>query len=221
MSEQLREQLSALMDGAVSGDELRFLLRRLDADTDSVQTWSRYQFASGVLHRQTMLPLRVRADFSETVMLRIAQESSQPAARRRSSGLLRWAGGGAIAAVVAVAALVTTRPAGENQNPMDEMPSIVTVPAVPISAPQIDRLSTAPLPALTNFDYAQPASFDTGVIPLSRYDLRRRYDAGADNVNELTPYVLLTTPARAPQISSVPAPSSGPSSQPEQPQQQH
>ena len=45
-----REQLSALMDGDLSRDETRFLLRRLDADTDLARSWSHYQIASDVLN---------------------------------------------------------------------------------------------------------------------------------------------------------------------------
>ena len=92
MSEQLREQLSALLDGELPRDELRFLLRRLDAD--SMQCWSRYQFASGVFRRQVATPLRV--DFAEALMLRLAHEP-QPVGVRRGGSLLRWAGGGASA----------------------------------------------------------------------------------------------------------------------------
>lgn len=196
MSEQLREQLSALLDGELPRDELRFLLRRLDADADSMQCWSRYQFASGVLRRQVATPLRV--GFAEALMLRLAHEP-RPVGVRRGGSLLRWAGGGAIAAAVAVVALVSTRPAGENPS-SNIATTIAIVPAARVLAPQDPRPTTAPLPALANFDYAQPASFDTGVVPMPRYDLRRRYDAGGvETLNGFVPYVLLREPVRAPQ----------------------
>jgi sigma-E factor negative regulatory protein RseA len=213
MSEQLHEQLSALMDGELPRDELRFLLRRLDADAGAVQVWSRYHIVSGALRRQTGVP--VPLDFSATVMLRIAADTPPAVAGRRRGILLRRVVGGAIAATVAVVALVATRPAGENPaNSMPaSMPAIAGLPATPSSASQVARQFSAPSPMLANFNYAQPASFDSttfdnaafdNVIPLPRYDLRRRYDAGVDNVNGFAPYVLLTAPERAPQ-TAVPA----------------
>jgi len=69
MSEQFREQLSALMDGELPRDQVRFLLRRIDGDAQMAQCWARYQLAAGVLRRETaVLPLR--ADFADTLMRR-------------------------------------------------------------------------------------------------------------------------------------------------------
>ena len=205
-TDQFGEQLSALMDGELPRDQLRFLLRRIDADTELVQRWSRYQLARGSLRRQTVLPLR--ADFAEILMRRLAEETA-PVASRRGAALLRWAGGGAIAAAVAVVALVATRPASEN--PSSTMATtIAALPAAPTLAPQDARfLSTLP-PMLANFDYAQPASFDTGVVPIPRYDPRHRYEAtGVGTINGFGPYVLLTAPRpqqAAPSGSEVPQP---------------
>jgi sigma-E factor negative regulatory protein RseA len=199
--EAIGEQLSVLMDGELPRDQLRFLLRRIDADAELSQRWSRYQLVRSSLRRHPMLPLRV--DFAEVLMQRIAHESV-PVARRRGAALLRWAGGGAIAAAVAVVALVTTRPQVENAQPASSVAAANT--AVP--APQDTRPAQAPVPApaLVNFDYAQPASFDTGAglysgaVAIPRYDVRRRYDAngfnlnGSGSANEFAPYVLLTAP---------------------------
>ena len=66
------------------------------------------------------------------------------------------------------------------------------------------RPAQAPMPAPVNFDYAQPASFDTGAsfysgAAVPRYDVRHRYDPSTGNpVNGFGPYVLLTAP-RPPQ----------------------
>lgn len=188
MNEETGEQLSALMDGELPRDQLRFLLRRIDTDPGLMQVWSRYQVARGSLRRQIALPLR--GDFAETLMQRIAQEAL-PVGRRRGATLLRWAGGGAIAAAVAVVALVATRPPqGENVPAALSSVAVVAPAAVPVS----QDARPAPSPALVNFDYAQPASFDTAV-PIPRYDIRHRYEAnGAASVNGFGPYVLLTAP---------------------------
>jgi sigma-E factor negative regulatory protein RseA len=196
MSEQFREQLSALMDGELPRDQLRFLLRRADADAELGQCWSRYQLVRSSMRRLPIVPLR--ADFTEILMQRIAAEAL-PVAVRRSGALLRWAGGGAIAAAVAVIALVATRP-------QDINPSLA--PAIAATAPAPASVDTHPVtaplpPLLTNFDYAQPASFDTGPgfetgpIAIPRYDVRRRYEAnGVGTVNGVMPYLLLPAPPR-------------------------
>ncbi|MDR3386445.1 MAG: sigma-E factor negative regulatory protein [Rudaea sp.] len=188
INDQSGEQLSALMDGELPRDQLRFLLRRLDTDAGLAPRWSRFHVARASLLRQAALPLR--ADFNDILMQRIAAEAA-PMAKRRGAALLRWAGGGAIAAAVAVVALVATRPA------IDNLPATapsVAAALVPATAPDA-RSAPTPLPALVNFDYAQPASFDTGTISIPRYDPRRRYEAsGAGTVGGSMPYVLLTVP---------------------------
>ena len=202
MSEQITtdkfgEQLSALMDGELPQDQLRFLLRRIDADAGLVQRWSRYQVVRASLRRQMLVPLR--ANFTEILMQRIGHEAV-PMSHRRGSVVLRWAGGGAIAAAVAVVALVATRPpAGNSVTPVLSVAAI-SIPAA--AAP--DARSMAPAQALVNFDYAQPASFDTA-ISIPRYDVRRRNEAtGMGTANAFQSYVLRTAP-QSPQAASNPA----------------
>lgn len=185
MSEALREQLSALMDGELPKDQTRFLLRGLDADAQLAQSWSRYQLASAVMRRQAVF-VPVDAGFADRVMQAVSQQSAPARAGVR---ILRWAGGGAIAAAVAVIALVGTRPA--IQSPMSAA-VIAAVPATPAQRPQSVFMPTAP-----SFDYAQPASFDSSVISLPRYDQRLRYAEGLAP-NAQVPYVLVIQPPRAP-----------------------
>lgn len=114
------ERLSAMMDGALSPDETRFLLRRMEHDDDLADRWSRWQFVGDAMrgHAGRALP----ADFSHRVGRAIADdllvddltdESSLAVAvgagvsTRRP--LLRWGGGAALAASVALAALLGTR----------------------------------------------------------------------------------------------------------------
>ncbi|HSJ42311.1 MAG TPA: sigma-E factor negative regulatory protein, partial [Xanthobacteraceae bacterium] len=97
MNETANEQLSALMDGELPRDELRFLLRGLDGDSGLVRRWSRYQVARAVLQRQYVPAATGDDRFAAAVMLRL-----QPVpAPRRVGRVARWAGGGAIAAAVA------------------------------------------------------------------------------------------------------------------------
>jgi len=185
MSEALREQLSALMDGELPKDQMRFLLRGMDADAQLAQSWSRYQLASAVIRRQvTFVP--VDAGFADRVMQAVAQQAPGSGYGVR---MLRWAGGGAIAAAVAVIALVGTRPS--IQSPMPAA-TVASVPAAPAQ-----RLQNVFMPIAPSFDYAQPASFDSGVISLPRYDQRMRYAEGL-MPNAQVPYVLLIQPPQAP-----------------------
>ncbi|HEY0198888.1 MAG TPA: RseA family anti-sigma factor [Rhodanobacter sp.] len=105
----VRDDLSAGIDGELSKEELRFLLRRLDHDASLQQAWARYHVARDGLRRE--LPGLASADFSGRVMLAIEQQAV-PAATRRGHWL-RWSAGGAIAASVAAVALMVGQPAGD------------------------------------------------------------------------------------------------------------
>ena len=106
MSEPKMENLSAAMDGELSREELRFLLRRLDHDASLQQVWARYHVASDGLRRQ--LPTIASAGFAARVMAVIDNEPSNVAAPKRD--WLRLSLGSAIAAGVAVAALMVSQP---------------------------------------------------------------------------------------------------------------
>jgi sigma-E factor negative regulatory protein RseA len=188
MSEQFREQLSALMDGELPRDQVRFLLRRIDGDTQLAQVWTRYQLAGGVLRRQAAL-LALRGDFADVVVQRASTASAGHGMR-----MLRWAGGGAIAAAVAVLALVSTRPLENSQQAPATLAVVAPVTGAPVAAQ---------LPMQPSFDFVQPASFDTGVIPLPRY---RRELGLVQQQETLGPYVLLTIPQPAQEPEPVGAP---------------
>ncbi len=110
MTDTHRETLSAGMDGELTQEELRFLLRRLDHDSALQQAWSRYHVARDGLRRQ--LPPPVSEGFSARVLLAIEQEAAVVVGSGRRRHWLRWSAGGAIAATVAVAALLVTQPTG-------------------------------------------------------------------------------------------------------------
>lgn len=113
-----REQLSAMLDGALSADETRFLLRRMQHDDELADCWGRWQFYGDALrgHAGRALP----ADFSQRVGRAIADDlaAAEPVpvavsvdARRPllQRPLLRWGGGAALAASVALAAFLGGR----------------------------------------------------------------------------------------------------------------
>lgn len=110
MTDNQCENLSAGMDGELSKEELRFLLRRLDHDASLQQAWSRYHIARDGL-RHELSPLASEG-FASRVMLVIEQEGVVVRQGKRRHWL-HWSAGGAIAAGVAVAALMVAQPAGQ------------------------------------------------------------------------------------------------------------
>jgi sigma-E factor negative regulatory protein RseA len=110
MSEANREILSAGMDGELSREEIRFLLRRLEADSGLADVWSRYHAGRDGLRREALPPLS--KDFSSRVMAAIDAEAVVVTAAAPRRRWLHWSAGGAIAASVAVAALMLSQPAG-------------------------------------------------------------------------------------------------------------
>lgn len=111
LNPDVSESLSAGVDGELSKEQLRFLLRRLDHDPSLQRSWARYHIARNSLRRQ--LPPLASAGFAARVMQAIEQESAPAAAVSRRSHWLRWSTGGAIAASVAAAALMIGQPTGD------------------------------------------------------------------------------------------------------------
>jgi len=127
----IKEQLSALVDGELDRNSARFLLRRCETDAALVADWSRYQLIGAcVRHSEFRLMPEGFAD-------RVRQQLMDEAAPRRSGTLLRWGGGVAVAASVALVALMATRPVGiEQQSPAAAVPadSVAATTAAPVSA---------------------------------------------------------------------------------------
>lgn len=116
-----RRQLSAMLDGELSPDQARFMMRRLEHDASLAACWERWQVCGEVLrgHGHPLLP----ADFSARVLAAaVAAPATAPAAASAATAaaprarLLRW-GGGALAASVALVALFMARQLPEAQAP--------------------------------------------------------------------------------------------------------
>jgi hypothetical protein len=180
MSDLLKEQLSALIDGELPAAETALLLKRLEQEAELRACLARYRVCG-----ETLRGARVstRSDFTLRVSAGLAAEPRHSAVRgaapRRGSlrRYLRPAAGFAVAAAVAGAAiLVLGRPPSLDGHPTElvaavaPQPAIVTPPA-PAAGPR--RVADAS-PALSNgmpFS-AEPASYVTpqvrpglGVIP--------------------------------------------------------
>jgi sigma-E factor negative regulatory protein RseA len=188
------EQLSALLDGELPRDELRFLLRRLDGDSELARRWSRLQIASAVLRREYAAH-GLKADFATAILQRLDGEMAPAARQPFGLRVLRWAAGGAIAASVAVVALLATRPAGnEAGNPAAAAPMVAAAAPAPAAASApVGELRQPLLPQILPLpDYAQRASFES-IMP--NYASR---PAPATAVGDgSTSYVLLLGPRQS------------------------
>jgi hypothetical protein len=162
-----RQQLSAMLDGALSPDEARFMLRRLQHDTELASCWERWQVCGDVLRgqRNALLP----ADFAQRVSRAIATDGLTSAAATAAGKprWARWGGGAALAASVAVAALFVARP---GPNAIDPVPGdaatsgIVAASSPSPSAPPVAVLETPPVatrPAAPQPAAPQPVAPDT------------------------------------------------------------
>lgn len=135
MSEQIREQISALLDGELPEAEQRLLLERLERDPALRMHWSRYQLISDAVHQT--LPPQIDLGFADRVM---AALDEQPEHHRQPVNRLARAvkplAGLAVAASVAVVAVLAVQQA---RTP-DAGPGAVQVaanppaPALPVTA---------------------------------------------------------------------------------------
>lgn len=114
MNDANKETLSAAMDGQLSKEELRFLLRRFDHDASLQQVWMRYHVAGDSLRHH--LPAVAGAGFASRVMAVVEGETTSHARPKRD--WLRLSVGGAIAAGVAVAALMVAQPTAPDSGRM-------------------------------------------------------------------------------------------------------
>lgn len=112
-----RQQLSALIDDALSPDEARFLLRRLQHDESLAQCLSRWQLCGDILRGHAHAP--APAGFAQRVATAIAGDTATAADARPATGWrsARWGSGLALAASVAVIALFVARQTPELASP--------------------------------------------------------------------------------------------------------
>ncbi|MBA3486707.1 MAG: hypothetical protein H0T88_05900, partial [Lysobacter sp.] len=142
-----RLQLSALIDGELSADEARFLLRRLQHDPELADCWERWQLCGDVL--RSRVDAIVPDGFSRRVATALAAEPQASKANASAGGprWLRWGGGAALAASVAVIALFLARQSPDANTPATRS-SGQTIAVMPAHPSQPDQpASSQPAPA--------------------------------------------------------------------------
>jgi hypothetical protein len=142
---EFAEQLSAYMDGELSEEEVRFLLRRLEHDAELRAAWTRMQLASNCLRSQPWRPM------DEAFAGRVAASLADAPAGKRGSWM-RWA---VAASVLALGLLLAPH---------------LRQPTSPAAAPLADANPVAPsanlvaTPASADLVAARPAARATGAV---------------------------------------------------------
>lgn len=140
-----RQQLSALIDGELSADQARFLIRRLEHDQELSACQERWQMAGDVLRGQ--LGAVAPADFAARVALALPPAAAQPRSAAGSRARQwRWASGGALAAglaLVAVLLLPGRAPPGTPSALLVSEPATSVLPA-PLAEPAVAPRATLP-----------------------------------------------------------------------------
>ena len=123
MSNESREHLSCFMDGEISKETGRFLVRRLGADGELRDTWARYHLVRDCLrHQEGGLPgvdlcgrvqQALENEALQTAPSKIASDWSKSgwsASKWTKAGWLKPVAGMAVAASVALMAIITVGP---------------------------------------------------------------------------------------------------------------
>ncbi|MGE8234324.1 MAG: sigma-E factor negative regulatory protein [Stenotrophomonas sp.] len=169
-----RQQLSALVDGELAADEARFMLRRLEHDSELSACQERWQVLGDVMRGQACAPAPL--DFTARVRQAVDADARQngpivaaPAQQRAArTGWRRWGGGAALAASVAAVALFMAR----EQLPETNAPT----PVIATTA------EVAPAPAQPSAPTAADAGNVAGLVaaaPAVAAAVTRRQDAAA------------------------------------------
>lgn len=126
MSDLIKEQLSALMDGELPAAERHLLLERLAREPALREQWARYQLISSALHQG--LPKHIDLRLAERVQTALADAEVHHAASSRLPRLLKPLAGLAVAASVAVVAILAVQ---QTQTPGSSPLQVAVTPVDP------------------------------------------------------------------------------------------
>ncbi|PCJ90848.1 MAG: hypothetical protein COA46_10000 [Porticoccaceae bacterium] len=141
---QIKESLSALMDGQADELEVRRVLKAVSENDELRDTWRRHQMAAAAMRRE--LPRQV-VDYSVAIRNAIEDEQSyggQTAIQRFIKPLGRFA----VAASVAIVALVGIQ---QYNQPIDTEVSLATINEIPVNIdmPQLRTSAEFGIPPVT------------------------------------------------------------------------
>ncbi|MFC3193685.1 sigma-E factor negative regulatory protein [Marinicella sediminis] len=108
MSDKSNQNMSELMDGELSSDCSKFLIKRMQSDDQLSRSWHNYHMLRSGLQKDHNAPLM--SDLGAQVVARIQQQPPMVEELATSGGWFRSVAGGAIAASVALFAVLMLTP---------------------------------------------------------------------------------------------------------------
>jgi len=163
MTERIKEQLSAFLDGELPDSESALLVKRLERDDDLRGALSRYSLIGAVLRADGDVP--AARQVAARVSAAIAREPSgrMAVARFQPSALARPLAGLAVAAgVAAVAVLLMQRFDAETPGQPPLLAQVADAPVEPVSAADPTESPSRP--------YTTPAAADgPGGLPMAQF----------------------------------------------------
>jgi sigma-E factor negative regulatory protein RseA len=203
MTDSLKEQLSACLDGELPEGELDLLLKRFDRDSELRETLGRYSLIAQAM--QAKQPVGASKQFASRVMAAIDGEvATGPVLKKRATAnAMRWlrpVAGLAVAAGVATVAILSLQQPGDSPQDQfaDNNPPVVTTPpdydyVVPPVVASPSTNSLIPATRLTNYvvahsEYSSPLGRRTvlsGV--LADDDVEQVDDDTADDAVDTVP----------------------------------
>jgi sigma-E factor negative regulatory protein RseA len=202
MTDAVKEQASACLDGELPAAELALLVKRAERDAELRGAIGRYALIGEALRSEE--PVAASRDFAAGVMAAIAQEPGRPAARIPSALLrrLRPVAGVAVAAGVAAVAILSVQQ--ESVQPQtvaanQSAPALVSTPTMDSNSYVVPDPSTVSAPAfvvpaarLTNYvvahsEYSSPLGRRSVLTGVLADDAADRAPLGADAANTESP----------------------------------
>lgn len=170
MTDPVKEQLSACLDGELPEAELDLLLKQVSRDREVRACLGRYALIGETLRSRAAV--LAPADFAKRVAAAIESEPSQAqlplpergAAARRAVQWLRPAAGFAVAAGVAAVAVLSLRPPAE----APESPYVAETLRAPVDQPNAQDAASYIVPANTT-GYVPAARLTNYVVAHSEY----------------------------------------------------
>jgi sigma-E factor negative regulatory protein RseA len=157
MSEQIREQISAFLDGELPGGESELLLKRMLRDSALRDSFGRYALIGEAMRGMKHVPLR--GNFTGAINGAIDGDPAKPAATDPARPGQRWwktLGGAAVAASVAVVAVVAL----QLRTPTLAPPApVVVANSLPVASAAVQRIADA--------KSSEPRSYVTPQLPTS------------------------------------------------------
>ena len=161
MSEQIREQVSAFLDGELPGSEMELLLKRLTRDTELRDSFGRYALIGDSMRGGGQV--RLSRGFAERVISAIDGEPPVALAQRSRSTPRWWRplAGAAVAASVAVVAVIALQQRATGPDAV--LGHVVgSMTAQNLVATQADRVAQSNEP----ISYTVPVSVPDAATPL-------------------------------------------------------